>query len=58
MLLNDGREIDDEERIRMIANAFLALCGYDILTPAIPSGGFELRYDMPLTRDALVEWFS
>ena len=58
MLLNDGREISDEDRIRMIANDFLALGGDDILTPAIPAGGFELRYDMPLTRDALVEWFS
>jgi hypothetical protein len=58
MLLDDGREINDEDRIRMIANDFLALGGDDILTPAIPAGGFELRYDMPLTRDALVEWFS
>jgi len=55
--LNDGREIDDDDRIRVIANDFLALGGDDILTPAIPEGGFELRYDMPLARDVLVNWF-
>jgi len=58
MQLDDGREIKDEDRIRLIANDYLALGGDDILTPAIPEDGFELRYDMPLTRDALVEWFS
>ena len=58
MQLDDGHEIDDEDRIRLIANDFLTLGGDDILTPAIPEGGFELRYDMPLTRDVLVEWFG
>ena len=58
MQLSDGREIQDEDRIRLIANDFLAMGGDDILTPAIPDGGFELRYDMPRTRDVLVEWFS
>lgn len=58
MRLNDGHEIMDEDRVRVIANDFLALGGDDILTPAIPAGGFELRYDMPLTRDVLIEWFD
>ena len=58
MRLNDGREISDDDRIRVVANDFLAMGGDDILTPAIPDGGFELRYDMPLTRDALVSWFK
>ncbi len=58
MQLDDGHEINDEDSIRLIANDFLALGGDDILTPAIPEGGFELRYDMPLTRDVLVEWFG
>lgn len=58
MLLNSGDEIEDEDTIRLIANDFLALGGDDILTTAIPDGGFTLRYDMPLTRDVLVEWFS
>ena len=57
MRLDDGRVIGDDDRIRLIANDFLALGGDDILTPAIPEGGFELRYDMPLTRDTLVAWF-
>lgn len=58
MWLEDGRVIEDEDSIRMIANDFLALGGDDVLTPVIPEGGFELRKDMPLTRDALVAWFS
>jgi len=58
MRLNDGREIRDEDRIQVIANDFLALGGDDILTPAIPPGGFKLRYDLPLTRDVLVDWFE
>jgi len=57
MRLSDGRTVGDDDRIRIVANDFLALGGDDILTPAIPDGGFELRYDMPLTRDALIRWF-
>jgi hypothetical protein len=58
MVLDDGRIIDDDDTIRLIANDFLAFGGDDILTPAIPEGGFSLRYDMPTTRDVLVAWFS
>lgn len=58
MRLEDGREIADTDRIRLIANDFLALGGDDILTPVIPPGGFTLRDDMPRTRDALVDWFE
>jgi len=58
MQLDDGREVNDEDNIRLVANDFLSLGGDDILTPVIPDGGFDLPYDMPLTRDVLVEWFS
>ena len=57
MRLNDGRIIGDDDRIRVVANDFLAFGGDDILTPAFRGEDFELRYDMPLTRDALVNWF-
>lgn len=57
MRLDDGRLIGDDDRVRVVVNDFLALGGDDVLTPAIPEGGFALRYDMPLTRDALVDWF-
>ena len=57
MRLNDGRIIGDDDRIRVVANDFLALGGDDILTPAFRGEDFELRYDMPLARDALVTWF-
>ena len=51
------REIEDDHSVRIVANDFLALGGDDILTTIMPEGGFEIRYDMPLTRDALVAWF-
>lgn len=57
MLRPDGSEIGDDDTIRILANDYLALGGDHILTPVIPDGGFELRFDRPRTRDALVEWF-
>lgn len=57
MRLDDGRIIGDDDSIRIVANDFLALGGDDILTPAFRGEDFELRYDMPLARDALVTWF-
>ena len=56
MVRTDGSEISDEEDIVLLVNDFLALGGDDILTPIIPPGGFELRFDLPRTRDALVDW--
>ncbi|MDJ0794057.1 MAG: 5'-nucleotidase C-terminal domain-containing protein [Woeseiaceae bacterium] len=56
MRLDDGREIRDEDRIRVIANDFLALGGDDILTPAIDDGGLDIAQDLPRTRDALLDW--
>jgi 5'-nucleotidase len=58
MRLADGREIVDTDRIQVIANDFLAFGGDDILTPVIPVGGFELNFNMPRTRDALIQWFK
>ncbi len=57
MIDNDGREIRDADRVMVLANDYLALGGDGIMTPIIPEGGFELHYDQPRTRDALVEWF-
>ncbi len=53
----DGREIGDDDRVRLIANDFLVLGGDDILTPIIPHGGFDIDDSMPLVRDVLVTWF-
>ncbi len=53
----DGREIADDDRVRLIANDFLVLGGDDILTPIIPTGGFAIDDSMPLVRDVLVSWF-
>ena len=53
----DGREIHDDERVRLIVNDFLALGGDDILTPVIPDDGFAIDETMPLVRDVLITWF-
>ena len=58
MRLDDGREIRDEDRVRVIANDFLALGGDDILTPAIRDGELAIDQGLPLTRDAVLGWLK
>jgi len=57
MLRADGREIRDDENVRVLANDFLALAGDGLLSPAMPAGGFRFTNDLPTTREALVQWF-
>jgi 5'-nucleotidase len=52
-----GTPILDDDRVRVIANDYLAFGGDDILTPVIPEGGFDVDDGMPLTRDVLLRWF-
>jgi 2',3'-cyclic-nucleotide 2'-phosphodiesterase (5'-nucleotidase family) len=56
--LEDGRELDDSDRVSLLANDFLTLGGDDVLTPVIPVDGFEIDERQPLTRDVLVGWFK
>lgn len=56
MRREDGREIGDEDSVRVIANDFLALGGDDILTPAIGADGLDITQGLPRTRDALLDW--
>jgi 5'-nucleotidase len=58
MVLSDGRVIADDDRLRVLANDFLAMGGDGILTPAMPTDGFEYEDDAVLTRDLLVQWFK
>ena len=58
MILSDGRVIADDDRLRVLANDFLAMGGDGILTPAMPTDGFEYEDDAVLTRDLLVQWFK
>ncbi len=53
----DGTEVDDDDRVRLIANDFLVLGGDDVLTPIIPDAGIAIDLSMPLVRDVLVDWF-
>lgn len=58
MLKSDGRPIQDEEVITLLVNDYMALGGDAILTPVLPPGGFDLRYDLPRTRDAFLDWLQ
>ncbi len=58
MLRPNGREIDDADRLRVIANDFLLLGGDGILTPVTPDGGFDIPANTPLVRDVLAGWFE
>lgn len=57
MVLDDGREISDEDALRISTNDFLATLGDGILAPGMPEGGYRYADDPRLTRDLLVEWF-
>jgi 5'-nucleotidase len=52
-----GEPVDDDDRLRVIVNDFLALGGDDILVPVLPEGGFGIDESLPGVRDALVHWF-
>jgi len=57
MVRPDGREIEDADMLRVVANDFLLMGGDDVLTPAMPADGFDIPYGTPLVRDVLVSWF-
>ncbi len=58
MLLANGRRIQDDDKIKVVTSDYLALGGDDVLTPAIPDGGFQLPGDSPMARDIIAKWFS
>jgi len=58
MTLADGRSIADQDRVRVIANDFLALGGDDVLTPAMPEEGFTWPEPVQSTRGVIVDWFE
>ena len=58
MVLNDGREIQDVDRIRISTNDFLATLGDGILTPGMPDGGFQFASDGRMNRDLIVSWLK
>jgi 5'-nucleotidase len=58
MVLNNGHEIADSDRLRISTNDFLATLGDGILGPGKPAGGYEFADDPRFTRDLLVAWFK
>ena len=57
MILNNGHEIADDDRVRISSNDFLATLGDGVLSPGMPQGGYEFADDPRFTRDLLVNWF-
>jgi 2',3'-cyclic-nucleotide 2'-phosphodiesterase (5'-nucleotidase family) len=53
-----GREVRDEERLLVVTNDFLVTGGDGVLTPVMPVDGFEIDYEGPLVRDAIVDWMK
>ena len=58
MILNNGHEIADDDRVRISTNDFLATLGDGILSPGMPDGGFQFADDPRMNRDLLVSWFK
>ena len=58
MLLANGREIQDDELVRVAVNDFLALGGDGVLLPVMPEGGFKIPDGLPLAREVIGSWFG
>ncbi len=58
MRLANGKEIQDDDRVKVVVNDFLAFGGDGLLVPATPAGGFVMADDLPMVRDVLVKWFA
>ncbi|MGI9271896.1 MAG: bifunctional metallophosphatase/5'-nucleotidase [Woeseiaceae bacterium] len=58
MVLNNGHEIADVDRVRISTNDFLATLGDGILSPGMPDGGYQFADDPRLNRDLIVDWFK
>jgi 5'-nucleotidase len=56
MLGSNGHEITDDEQLALLVNDYMALGGDAILAPIMPPGGFTVRYELPRTRDTIVDW--
>ena len=54
----DGSTIGDEDRVKLVANDFLATGGDAILSPILPPDGFSVASDLPSVRQALIAWLG
>lgn len=56
-LFNDqGKEIQDDDRLLLVTNDFLVTGGDNVLTPALPESGFEILHEGPQVREVIVDW--
>ena len=56
LTLDDGRIVQDEDRISIAANDFLALGGDGLLRPIMPPGGFKNIDDPRFVREVVADW--
>ena len=56
MVLNNGHAIDDDDRVRIATNDFLATGGDAIFTPAMPADGFDYDDDPRSVRGVVANW--
>ncbi|MGI9221342.1 MAG: 5'-nucleotidase C-terminal domain-containing protein [Woeseiaceae bacterium] len=56
MVLNKGHVIQDDDRVRVSTNDFLATLGDGILSPGMPAGGYQYEPDSRMNRDLIVSW--
>lgn len=54
----DGRVVDDNDRLNVATSDYLALGGAGVLQGVMPEGGFAVDFAMPLVRDVVIQWLS
>ena len=56
MIRADGHVIEDDDRVRVIANDYLTMGGDGIFVPEMPGAGYRYDDAHPFTRDAIIDW--
>jgi len=56
MHLTNGRSIQDSDTIKVVVVNYLALGGSRVFQSVMPDGGYDLQFDAPLARDAIIRW--
>jgi len=58
IVLNDGRTVNDTDRVTIVVNDYIATGGDDILSDVAPQGGYPVDASKPLTRDVFIAWLA
>lgn len=58
IVLADGREVSDTDRLTIALSDYLATGGDGVFTNVMPDGGYPVDHSKPLIRDKFVEWLA